>query len=158
MIYSSDRAIFQRISEINTIIDYAPPIFNSIGLDNSASLFGTIGIGIVDVILTMEFTVIGTETGIQQAADELPERIDLSIKRIGRFETRDEAASLLIDKQAALLALAIEVGYYEVPRKTTQRALADRVGVAPGTVGDRLQRIERRVMTAYAKQSKNISL
>ncbi|EMA51513.1 helix-turn-helix domain-containing protein [Halococcus thailandensis] len=97
----------------------------------------------------MRFTVIGTETGIQEAADGLPDGIGLAVERIGRFETSTES-TLLTDEQAALLALAIDEGYYEVPRETTQRELADRVGVTAGTIGDRLQRIERRVMTAYA--------
>ena len=100
---------------------------------------------------TMRFTVIGTETGIQEAADGLPAEVGLAVERIGRFETSTEP-SLLTDEQTALLALAIEEGYYEVPRETTQRALADRVGVTAGTIGDRLQRIERRVMTAYARE------
>lgn len=60
----------------------------------------------------------------------------------------------MTDTQAALLDLAIEEGYYEVPRETSQRALAERLGVTPGTVADRLQRIERRVMTAYATDSR----
>lgn len=99
----------------------------------------------------IEFTVIGTETGIQQAADEIPETVGITLERIGQFESSTETASLLTDEQAALLTLAAEEGYYEVPRETTQRALADHLGVAAGTIGDRLQRIERRVMITHAE-------
>lgn len=45
-------AIFQQISGINTILYYAPTILTNIGLGNIASLFGTIGIGIVNVGMT----------------------------------------------------------------------------------------------------------
>lgn len=101
----------------------------------------------------IRFTVIGTNAGIRRAAAAVPEAVDLSVEQVGRFESRRESTPLLTDRQAALLELAVEEGYYEVPRETTQRALADRLGVTAGTVGDRLQRIERRVMTAYADGS-----
>lgn len=73
--------------------------------------------------------------------------------RIGQVEARNDTSPLLIDTQTALLDLAIREGYYEVPRETTHRDLADSLGVTPGTVSDRLQRIERRVMAAYAMRS-----
>lgn len=98
----------------------------------------------------VRFTVIGTSTGIQRTADGVPDAADVSVDKIGPYTSRTRSRSLLTDKQTALLDLAIDEGYYEVPRETTQRALADRLSVTPGTVADRLQRIERRVMTAYA--------
>ncbi|MDS0297671.1 helix-turn-helix domain-containing protein [Halogeometricum sp. S1BR25-6] len=98
----------------------------------------------------IRFTVIGTGAGIRRSAAAVPDAVGLSVEQVGRFESRTESAPLLTDRQAALLELAVEEGYYEVPRETTHRALADRLGVAAGTVSDRLQRIERRVMTAYA--------
>lgn len=96
-------------------------------------------------------TVVGTAPGIRRAVAALPERVSLSVERVGRFDP-DDAESLLTDGQADLLDLAIREGYYEVPRGTTHRALAEQLGVAPGTVSDRLQRVERRVMTAYAER------
>jgi len=101
------------------------------------------------------FTLIGTNAGIRQAAADLPAGLAVSLVEIGRFESGDDAATLLTERQAALLDRALEAGYYEVPRETTQRALADELGVTAGTVSDRLQRIERRVMTAYAGRSEH---
>ncbi|MFC7008456.1 helix-turn-helix domain-containing protein [Halalkalicoccus salilacus] len=48
-----------------------------------------------------------------------------------------------------LLELAVRAGYYEVPRETTHRDLASKLDLSAGTVSDRLQRIERRLITAY---------
>jgi hypothetical protein len=102
----------------------------------------------------VRFTVVGTRAGIRRVAGGVPDVVDVSVERIGRYRSRADASPPLTDTQAALLDLAIEEGYYEVPRETSQRALAERLGVAPGTVADRLQRIERRVMTAYATDSR----
>lgn len=95
------------------------------------------------------FSIIGTSTGIKQAATGLPDGVDLTLEQIGRYDSGGGERSVLTDTQSALLDLAVQEGYYEVPRETTQRALADRLGVTTATVSDRLQRIERRVMTAH---------
>jgi sugar porter (SP) family MFS transporter len=46
-------AIFQQIIGINAIIYYAPTIFSNAGLGNAASILGTLGIGIVNVLMTL---------------------------------------------------------------------------------------------------------
>ncbi len=46
-------AIIQQFSGINTIIYYAPTILSNIGFGDIASLAGTIGIGVVNVVLTI---------------------------------------------------------------------------------------------------------
>ena len=46
-------AVFQQISGINTIIYYAPTILKNIGFGNVASIAGTVGVGIVNVLLTV---------------------------------------------------------------------------------------------------------
>lgn len=46
-------AIFQQIIGINAVIYYAPTIFNKAGLAASSSILGTVGIGIVNVLMTL---------------------------------------------------------------------------------------------------------
>lgn len=46
-------ALFQTITGIDTVIYYAPTILESTGLDASASILGTVGIGVVNVLLTV---------------------------------------------------------------------------------------------------------
>ena len=46
-------AIFQQLVGINTVIYYAPTIIKSTGLGSSASIFATIGIGVVNVAMTV---------------------------------------------------------------------------------------------------------
>ncbi|MCA6071017.1 MAG: sugar porter family MFS transporter [Endomicrobium sp.] len=45
-------AIFQQIIGCNTVLYYAPTIFTNIGLGSSAAILGTVGIGILNVIVT----------------------------------------------------------------------------------------------------------
>lgn len=44
-------AVFQQAAGINTVVYYAPKIFTEAGLSESASILGTVGIGIVNVIM-----------------------------------------------------------------------------------------------------------
>lgn len=95
------------------------------------------------------FTVIGTESGIQRALARVPSEISVELEKIGPYGTETaQRDSMLTDSQKDLLELAVREGYYEVPRGTTHRELAKSLDLSAGTVSDRLQRIERRLITA----------
>lgn len=53
ILYAFLFALFNQISGINAIIYYAPEIFKSAGLARDASLLGSVGIGVVNVIFTL---------------------------------------------------------------------------------------------------------
>ncbi|TGB02409.1 sugar porter family MFS transporter [Halobacillus salinus] len=46
-------AVLQQFIGINAVIYYAPTIFTEAGLENSASILGTVGIGILNVLMTL---------------------------------------------------------------------------------------------------------
>jgi sugar porter (SP) family MFS transporter len=46
-------AVFQQVTGINTVIYYAPTLLHQVGLGNSASLLANVGIGLVNVGLTV---------------------------------------------------------------------------------------------------------
>jgi sugar porter (SP) family MFS transporter len=46
-------AVFQQLIGINTVIYYAPTIFTNIGLGDSAAILSTVGIGILNVLVTI---------------------------------------------------------------------------------------------------------
>jgi sugar porter (SP) family MFS transporter len=46
-------AVLQQITGVNTVIYYAPTIFHNTGFGGSASILGTVGVGVVNVLLTV---------------------------------------------------------------------------------------------------------
>ncbi|UOQ45148.1 sugar porter family MFS transporter [Halobacillus salinarum] len=53
LVIGSVLALFQQLIGINAVIYYAPTIFTKAGLGDSASILGTVGIGAVNVLLTL---------------------------------------------------------------------------------------------------------
>ncbi len=97
----------------------------------------------------LKLTVVGTSQAIQRAAADLPDGIDLALERLGEYEpTAGQLSGLLTERQQELLEVAVREGYYEVPRETTHRELAERLEIAPGTVSEHLQRIEAKLIGA----------
>lgn len=61
--------------------------------------------------------------------------------------TLDDALPELTARQREVLSLAVERGYYELPRGTTTEALADELEVSRRTVEDHLRRAEGKLLT-----------
>ncbi|WP_423745571.1 helix-turn-helix domain-containing protein (plasmid) [Haladaptatus sp. SPP-AMP-3] len=98
----------------------------------------------------LQLTVLGTSEAIRRAAAEIPEGISLRLERMGEYEPdTGKLSSILTERQETLFDLAVREGYYEVPRETTHRELADELGLTTGTVSERLQRIEAKLVSTY---------
>ena len=98
----------------------------------------------------LQLTVIGTSEAIRQAAGDVPDGISLKLERMGEYEPdMGKLSSILTERQETLFDLAVREGYYEVPRETTHQELAEELGLSTGTVSERLQRIESRLVGAY---------
>ncbi|WP_435065049.1 helix-turn-helix domain-containing protein [Halobaculum sp. EA56] len=91
-----------------------------------------------------------TNQVINEALADLPPALDVSIERIGPYlETGPPLLAQLTDRQREVLGVALDLGYYDVPRRATHRDIADRLGLSVGTVGEHLQKIESRVFEAF---------
>ncbi len=60
-----------------------------------------------------------------------------------------QSAAALTPRQKEVLALAVALGYYEVPRRMNLRDLADRVNLSPAAVSELLRRGERLIILSY---------
>ncbi len=91
----------------------------------------------------VQITLMGPEGALSDALDALPDEIDVSLVRTGEY---DKALAgpmqALSQKQRDLLNEALRAGYYEVPRETTQKELAETMGVTNATISNRLRRLE----------------
>ncbi|RQG96461.1 helix-turn-helix domain-containing protein [Natrarchaeobius chitinivorans] len=101
----------------------------------------------------LEIRVLGSDRAIQRAAASLPAGIEFDLRRLSGFEFGTDRAPVLTDRQRQIFELAHDEGYYAVPRETTHRELADRLGISPGTVGEHLQRIEVKLARRYRHTS-----
>lgn len=96
----------------------------------------------------VRMTVLGTDSAIQHAVDRVPDAISVRLESIGSFTgDRIDPVAALPERQQAVLEAALEHGYYAIPRRCTQRALAEALDIAPSTLNEHLQKIETRIVT-----------
>lgn len=94
-------------------------------------------------------TAIGTAAAIRGLGPNLPDGIRVEIESIGEYQP--EAGRLwseLTARQQETLRAAVDLGYYDSPREATYADVADRLGISTGTVGEHLQKVEKRVLRA----------
>ncbi|WP_238717334.1 helix-turn-helix domain-containing protein [Natronorubrum halophilum] len=97
---------------------------------------------------SLRVSQIGFEGELRSLISDTRSLVDLEIERLGRYDPSDGRPFVdLTDRQREVLSVAIEEGYYQVPREVTYRELADRLGCSAGTVGQHLRRIESRLMS-----------
>jgi hypothetical protein len=98
----------------------------------------------------VRLTVVGTESAITQITADLPPEIHLYPERVGEYvPERGQLEDLLTDRQREVFEVAVELGYYKVPREATHKEIAAVVERAPATVSEQLQRIEANLLPRY---------
>ncbi|MFB6206082.1 MAG: helix-turn-helix domain-containing protein [Haloglomus sp.] len=94
-------------------------------------------------------TVVGDDVTIQQAVEEVPDDVAVSLEGIGDYHPEaDKLYGTLTARQREVLETAVEKGYYEVPRCATHEDIAEEVGLSAGTVGEHLRKVEGRVLSS----------
>lgn len=68
------------------------------------------------------------------------------LRRLGDYSGPSSVLDSLTDRQREVLETARDVGYYEVPRRTTVDAIAERLDIDSSTVSEHLQRAERHLV------------
>jgi predicted DNA binding protein len=88
----------------------------------------------------VRFTLVGSSADLRAAVDAIPDDIRVELDRVGAYD--DPAANGLTDRQRDALGAAVEVGYYEVPRRGTVADAAERLDCASGTASEHLRKAE----------------
>lgn len=96
----------------------------------------------------LEITTIGELEEIRASALALPEGVGLNLLSTGEYRpANDGLYEQLTPRQQETLRTAVEVGYYREPREVTYQDVADELGIAAGTVGEHLRKIESKILT-----------
>lgn len=99
---------------------------------------------------SLALRMLGPPDRLQSAIDAVPSGVDTSIERVGEYDLgRAPIPPGLPTRQWEALATAFELGYYEVPRQATRDEVADRLGCAPSTASEHLQKAERRLVETF---------
>jgi len=83
---------------------------------------------------------------LQQAIASLEEHAEIAYIRSSDTFGPGEG---LTNKQAAALAAAIEIGYFDTPRRASAEDLAKKLGVSPSTAVEHLRKAEKKVLENY---------
>lgn len=92
-------------------------------------------------------TVVGPDDRLSAAMADLPPDLRgvVTIESITRYQP--DATGLrdaLTDRQRAVLDAAVDIGYYDTPRRATIDDLAGHLDLAPSTVSEHLRKLEAR--------------
>lgn len=89
----------------------------------------------------------GIGEGLQRSVADLPDDLDVSIERSGRYVPPDAGAlDALTERQREALRTAHRIGYYERPRRATFEDLADHLDVAATTANALLRSAENGIV------------
>lgn len=80
--------------------------------------------------------------------------IDVTLKQLRGYRVEETGVDPLTDRQQELVELAFDQGYYDVPRATTTRELADEIELDDSTVSEHLRRAERNLIASALGRSR----
>jgi predicted DNA binding protein len=98
----------------------------------------------------LKITYLGTEEIFKKLYDyaEEADHMSFDILATGEHETDGKAfSSMITSRQEEVLEAAVELGYYNEPRRASLEDISEAVGVTPGTVGEHLRKVEQRVFS-----------
>ena len=96
----------------------------------------------------LEITYLGTDETFGKLSEYVDElgSIEFEILEMGDFETDQSSFGRMITaRQEEVLEAAVDLGYYSEPRQASLEDVGGAVGIAPGTVGEHLRKVEERV-------------
>uniref|UniRef100_UPI001939C836 helix-turn-helix domain-containing protein n=1 Tax=Halobellus captivus TaxID=2592614 RepID=UPI001939C836 len=77
------------------------------------------------------------------------------VNRLGEYDAyREPYVTALTDRQREVLETARELGYYEIPRRTSVREIADELSCSKSTAANHLRKAESRLVALYEDRSR----
>ncbi|MCX2818858.1 helix-turn-helix domain-containing protein [Haladaptatus sp. F3-133] len=98
----------------------------------------------------IEMTVVGKNERVQESLPEfmrLTENAETVLSQVGRYVPEEsEFERTLTDRQREVIRAAVEVGYYDNPRRATHEDVAELLDCTASTAGEHLRKAEAKIM------------
>lgn len=98
----------------------------------------------------LEITVAGKSEDVQESVPEFMEAvkdIDIVLDQVGQYVPESNDLKMaLTDRQEETVDVAVDSGYYDLPRNATHEDIAEAVGCSASTVGEHLQKAEAKII------------
>ena len=94
------------------------------------------------------FEVLGDPDDLRALLVALPDGVDTTVERVGGFDPRRGPRAALTDRQREVVAAAVDLGYYDVPREATLDEVAAELDIAGSTVSTHLRKAEAALVRA----------
>ncbi|MFD1643983.1 helix-turn-helix domain-containing protein [Halohasta litorea] len=98
----------------------------------------------------LKVTYLGSDEIFKQLYETLQgvDYAEFEIHETGDYDSIGPSYSNIItSRQEEMLEAAVDLGYYSEPRQGSLEDIAEVVGIAPGTVGEHLRKVEERVFS-----------
>lgn len=93
--------------------------------------------------------LVGEAQTIGAIVEAMPPMVDVEAHEVGeRGLAVDSPAATLSDRQREAVLAALDLGYYDQPRRATHEDVAAELGCAPSTVSEHLQKAEAKLVRA----------
>jgi predicted DNA binding protein len=97
------------------------------------------------------FTVVGEAEDLRETLDAIPDRIAVDVEQVGEYDRRHgRLTGSLTAKQREALDVAVDCGYYDIPRTASVEMVADELGVSSSTASSHLRKAESTVLRRVA--------
>ena len=98
---------------------------------------------------TVTFSLFGPDAELQAAVESVPEPVSVTVEEVSGLDaTASAAETLLTERQREAVEVAVELGYYEVPREAGHDDVAEAIDCAPSTAAEHLRKAESRLVTS----------
>ena len=100
------------------------------------------------------FTIIGTKKALSDYRKRMMELLpeDIGLKVSSSMKADFMMAPSLSRRQSEVLSAAVQMGYYDYPKKCNQSDIAEVIGISQGTVAEHLQLAESNIMSGWYRQ------
>lgn len=97
---------------------------------------------------TIEIAAVGSSVGLGSFVEALETLATVRIQTVHPYR-RDGVRAALTDRQQHALSVALQAGYYAIPREASVEDVAAELSCASSTAGEILRRAERSVIAAH---------